>query len=100
LLIAAAAFASSTLPPELSCPTAAAKASQPEISGAASGGVGATQFIAGATAAAIVGVSHPGTVVGMVSTTGVFVLVCLGLGIALDLRRPVAVPAAHAIKRN
>jgi hypothetical protein len=66
-------------------------ASQPEISGAASGVVGATQFISGATAAAIVGLFHPGTVGGMVSTMAVFAFVSLVLGIALDRRRPIEV---------
>jgi hypothetical protein len=61
-------------------------ASQPEISGAASGVVGASQFIVGATAAAIVGVLNPGTVVGMVSTIAIFSIVALALGIALDRR--------------
>jgi MFS transporter, DHA1 family, multidrug resistance protein len=69
--------------------TAAAMASLPEISGAASGVVGATQFIAGATAAAIVGVFHPGTVDGMISTMAGFAFVSLVLGIALDQRQPV-----------
>jgi MFS transporter, DHA1 family, multidrug resistance protein len=68
--------------------TAAAMASQPEISGAASGVVGASQFISGATAAAIVGVLNPGTVVGMVSTIAVFAVVSLALGIALDRSGP------------
>jgi MFS transporter, DHA1 family, multidrug resistance protein len=71
--------------------TAAAMASQPEISGAASGVVGATQFISGATAAAIVGLFHPGTVSGMVSTMAGFAFVSLALGIALDRRRPIEV---------
>jgi MFS transporter, DHA1 family, multidrug resistance protein len=66
--------------------TAAAMASQPEISGVASGVVGASQFIVGATAAAIVGVVNPGTVAGMVWTIAVFSNVALALGIVLDRR--------------
>jgi DHA1 family bicyclomycin/chloramphenicol resistance-like MFS transporter len=66
--------------------TAAAMASQPEISGAASGVVGASQFIVGATAAAIVGVVNPGTVAGMVWTIAIFSIVALALGIVLDRR--------------
>lgn len=76
--------------------TAAAMASRPEISGAASGVVGATQFIAGATAAAVVGIFRPGTVIGMVTTMAAFAFISLALGLALDRTRPAAVlPASR-----
>jgi len=47
--------------------------------------------LSGATAAAIVGLFHYGTVGGMVSTMAVFAFVSLFLGIALDGRRPIEV---------
>jgi MFS transporter, DHA1 family, multidrug resistance protein len=78
--------------------TAAAMASQPEISGAASGVVGAAQFISGAAAAAIVGIFYPKTVGGMVSIMAVFASVSVVLGITLDRRRSVSLPPAPGIK--
>jgi len=111
-LIAAAAFGdppilltgltSSTFASGIILPnaTAAAMASWPEISGAASGGVGDIHFISVATATAIVGVFHPGTVVGIVSTMAVLALVGLGLGIVLDPRRNDGVPAASRNKKE
>jgi DHA1 family bicyclomycin/chloramphenicol resistance-like MFS transporter len=64
--------------------TATAMIPLPSIAGVVSGMIGALQFIAGAGAAAIVGLYKPGTVEGMVETMAFFTALAIALGIYLD----------------